>query len=495
MDSGFKMSRLCQVASLAVLLATIASAQVESLPAPTVHGNSFEILANSRYSVHSGFTSALSRQVLANILWAMNRVPLLGSYREIYVATPDNVYLYDSLANTLVVHLSGDHRYNSQGAFQVGIACTRNEEAGYAIQAGLLAGEAFWDSSGGDVVSCPMQFATNYANSNWQPSHSIMMVDVFGHMTATGLTSVCQAVSSDSSLPQPQVVGSDTFEVVVSGLHQDSLFDPANLPIDAVSQLLWAGDGVTPHMPIGKRGLTIPSAVANYYLTRKVYLVRDTAVQRYNNRLPPGTNLSTSDHRLELVTGGDRRDQLRSACPGIPATAPVYIVVCVADTNLNWALQEAGFAGYQYLLQAQSLGLQGFLTAPITPAERSAIISALGIPGTDLPAVVFAGGAPATKIVEPVAPVSGRARLQVFGNRPPIRIECSLVSAQAARLVILDLAGRLVREFDLMPQPSGLLQLDWDGLDNCGRQLPAGIYTCRLEAARTTGSARIVLAR
>jgi hypothetical protein len=489
------MKCLCEAASVVAVLATIASAQVESLPAPIVHGNSFEILSNSRYSVHSGFTSALPRQVLANILWAMNRVPLLGAWREFYIATPQNVYRYDTAANTLVVHLSGDHRYNSQGAFQIGISCTRNEEAGYAVQAGLLAGEAFWDSSGGDVVSCPMQFATNYANSNWSPTHPVMMVDVFGQATATGLNAYCQAVSSDSSLPLPHTTGTDSFELLVSNVQPDSAFSPVNLGIDAVSQLLWAGCGVTPHSPIGKRGLTIPSAVANYYLTRKVYLVRDTAVQRYNNRLPPGTNLSTSDHRLELVTGGDRRDQLRSACPGIPATAPVYIVVCVADTSLNWALQEAGFAGYQYLLQAQSLGLQGFLTAPITPAERSAIISALGIPTTDLPAVIFAGGAPATKIAEPAAPAAGPVRLQVFGNSPPIRIDCSPISSRTARLTILDLSGRLVREFDLMPQASGLLRLEWDGFDSYGRQVPAGVYTCRLEAARTTSSARIVLAR
>lgn len=498
MNSGMKITALRRaglVALALLVLSAIGCAQVESLPAPTVHGNSFEILSNSRYSVHSGFASTLSRQVLSNILWAMNRVPLLGSYREIYIATPTNVYLYDSTAHALVVHLAGDHRYNSQGAFQVGVACTRNEEAGYAIQAGLLAGEAFWDSSGGNVVSCPMQFATNYANSNWQPTHPIMMVDVFGQATATGLTSVVQAVSSDSSLPQPQVVGSDTFEVLVSNLHQDSLFDPANLPIDAVSQLLWAGDGVTPHMPIGKRGLTIPSAVANYYLTRKVYLVADTAVMRYNNRVPPGTNMATADHRLELVTSGDRRDSLRAASPGIPSRAPMYIVACVADTGLNWAVMEAGFAGFQYLMQAQSLGLPGWLFAPITPVERAAIITALGLPVADLPVLVFACGASATGIAEQPQARANSSSLRVLGNRAPIRIEYALGAAVAARLTILDLAGRLVRSFDLAPQSSGPLSLDWDGKDGSGRLLPAGIYACRLESAKTVSTAHIVLVR
>ena len=78
-----------------VILTAVSCAQVESLPAPVVHGNSFEVLSNSRYSVHSGFAQHLSRQVLSNVLWAMSKVPQLGTYREIYVADTANVYLYD----------------------------------------------------------------------------------------------------------------------------------------------------------------------------------------------------------------------------------------------------------------------------------------------------------------------------------------------------------------------------------------------------------------
>ena len=118
------LSLLLAVAGSAVL------AQVESLPPPVVHGNSFEIISNSRYSAHSGFTSSLSDTVLSNVLWAMSRVPSFGSsYREIYVATPTNVYLYDSVAHALNVHLAGNHRYSANSAFEVGIAVERDEEA------------------------------------------------------------------------------------------------------------------------------------------------------------------------------------------------------------------------------------------------------------------------------------------------------------------------------------------------------------------------------
>ena len=83
----------------------------------------------------------------------------------------------------------------------------------------------------------------------------------------------------------------------------------------------------------------------------------------------------------------------------------------------------------------------------------------------------------------------------MVGNRAPIRVEYSLGTAVAARLAIHDLAGRLVRSFDLAPQVSGPLSFGWDGKDDSGRLLPAGIYVCRLETANSAISTRIVLAR
>ncbi|MEO0079468.1 MAG: FlgD immunoglobulin-like domain containing protein [candidate division WOR-3 bacterium] len=483
--------------SLFLLLVTglVAFAQVETLPAPVVHGNSFEILSNSRYSFHSGFTSTLPTQVLANVLWAMSRVPRLGAYREIYVATPSNVYLYDDSSHTITVHLSGNHRYSANSAFEVGVACERYEEAGYAIQAGLLAGVAFWDSAGGTVTTCPMQFATNYANSNWNPNHTIRMVNVYGQGSARGLVRTVQAVSSDSSLPLPDVVGTDSFEVLLATLHQDTVFDPANLPLEKISQLLWAAYGVTPHTASGgNRGTTIPSAVARYYLTRKIYLVRDVGVDLYHNRLPPGTNLTTSDHRLQLVTSGDRRPQLRAACPRIPSTAPVYIIVTVRDTSLNYSMLEAGFAGFQLLMQANALGLQGSLTAPLLPAERSAVIQALGIPDTNLPVIVFSTGEPVVGVDEGMG--EGRPALAVARVKGGVRLTYRLVEPAVVGFVIYDLAGRPVRTWPQQPQPAGRHVLEWNGSDDRGARLPDGVYLCRLTASGAKShqlSARITL--
>jgi hypothetical protein len=479
------MKRVIVFSLLLAACGPVALAQVESLPPPVVHGNSFEITSNSRYSSHSGFTSSLSDTVLSNVLWAMNRVPSFGgSYREFYVATPTNVYLYDSVAHALNVHLAGNHRYSSNSAFEIGIAVERDEEAGLAVQGGLLAGDAFWSHASGTVTSCPMAFAANYANSNWNPAHTINMVDVFGRMSVTGLTDSCVAISSDSTLSRPHTDRADTFEVLVSGLCQDEDFDPYGVEDSMVSQLLWAGYGVTPHMPIGKRGLTVASAVANYYLTKKIYLVSGGGVNRYHNRLPPGTNMSTSDHRLEMVTPDDRRPALRTACPGVPQTAPQYIVVCVSDTTDAWQMQEPGFVGFQYLMEAHALRLHGHLTAPITPSERTAVITALGLPSTDLPAIIFGVGWPSM----PGVAESGRLpneQLEVTRTTGGARFTYQLAESGPVRLVIYDLAGRPVRSWGEVDQPAGGYSVEWDGLDNNGRSLPAGSYVCRLTIGRT----------
>jgi hypothetical protein len=341
-----------------------------------------------------------------------------------------------------------------------------------------------------------MAFAANYANSNWSPTHTINMVDVFGRMSVTGLTDSCVAISSDSTLPRPVTDGLDTFEVVVANSGQDTVFDPAMLPLSVLSQLLWAGYGVTPHMPTGKRGLTVASAVANFYLTQRIYVVTDTAVMRYHNRLPPGTNMSTSDHRLQLVTGGDRRDSLRAACARLPATASVYIVLCYTDTTTAWAILETGFVGWQYAMEAEALGLGGCLTAPLTPDERAAIRTALGIPGSEYPIIVFSTGGLTTGVAESQG--HRNERLEVTRTKDGARLKFQLAEAGTAKLVIYDLAGRPVRNWGELRLPAGTSSFEWDGSGDNGVSLPSGSHFCRLTLGRAEPAvltARVDVAR
>jgi nitroreductase len=484
-------------------LSTPTAVPFESLPAPVRHACSFEQLANSRYSVHSGFDDSLPRQVLANVLWAMSRVPRADSgYREFYVATADNVYRFDPALFRMTVRRTGDHRYNSGSAFEVGIAASRPEEVGMAIQAGLLAGAAFNEKRWGTgsnvtgVVSCPMQWAADHAAVNWKPEHPIRMVNVYGRADCAPLETLCAARSSDSSLPLPHVMGPDTFEAVIADLSQDSLFSPVGLSDENVSQLLWAAYGVTPHLTFNHRqGLTVPSAMANYYLAERIYVVEQYGVSRYHNRRAAGTGAATRDHRLERTSVGDRRPQLRAASARIPGNAPVYFVVCVPDTAEASAMMEAGFAGFQLLAQARALGLAGCLVVPLSRAEREAIATGLELPEGHVPALVFACGeaerAVAARELDKAAVTIVRAQPAI--RRGDFRLEYLLNRAGQVRVEVFDMLGRPVRLLLDEQQSSGYHAVVWDGTGENGARLKHGTYLVVITSGGTVARHKVDL--
>ena len=517
---------LCAV-SLAVLLVAPLPAlvRVDSLPGPIRHAYSFEQLSNSRYSVHTGFDESLPAQVMANVLWAMSRAPRAGSgFREFYVATRDNVYRYDPSSFRLSVHRAGDHRYTSGSAFEVGVAAGRSEDVGMAIQAGLLAGVAFrggpWGAGPGDsphwpprspsdgagtvpgqssglaAVSCPMKWAADHADADWKPDRPIQMVSVFGRAASEPLDTLCVAQSSDSSLPLPHVVGPDTFEAVIADLRQDSTFSPVGLSLETESQLCWAAYGVTPHLTYNRRqGVTVPTAMAGFYLTGRIYVVGDDGLSRYHNRLTPGTNLATRDHRLERIAAGDRRPQLREASARVPGSAPTYFVVCVPDTAADQVMMEAGFAGFQLLAQARALGLSGFLLVPLSRAERNAIASALSLPDGHVPAIVFACGEAATGIAENETD-DGAVRIvraQPAIRRGHLRVEYLLSRAGDVRVEVFDMLGRPVRLLVSEQQSSGYHAATWDGTGEDGVRLKRGTYLVVVISGGTVAKHKVTL--
>ncbi len=482
--------------TVGLLLVGLAGAvDVESLPGPVVNPHSFELLSNSRYSIHSGFEDTLPTQVLANVLWAMNRTPRLGDYRELYVATGHNVYLYDPGNNTIAVHKPGDHRYASGSAFEVGVAAARHEEVGFAIQAGLLAGFAFVDSAGMGVASCPMKWAANHANREWDPDHDIEMVNVYGLAETRDLDTTLAAISSDSTLPEPHTTSSDSFELVLMDLGQDSTFEPFGPSLETVSQLLWAAYGVTPHYAYnGSHGLAVPSAIAGYFLTGMIYLVRDCGIDRFHNR-EPGGSLNTADHRLEEIVSGDRRPDLRLAAAHVPSTAPTYVVICVSDTGSYMHVQEAGFAAFQLLAQARAVGLSGFLTMPLTRDERTDIAIALNLPSGQHPVLVFSVGEPATGISEQEQPALVEiVRAQpVIRNGNGLRVEYLLRQPGIVRAEVYDMLGRPVCRISEARQSAGYHTVEWDGLGQDGRRVKQGSYVLGIFAPGSVAQHKVTV--
>jgi len=352
----------------------------EPLPKPIVTGNPVETCLNSRYSEHS-LSGTASKQQIANILWAAGRAPLTGAYRHIYVSTPEGEYLYDPATHALSRH--SDQRV-TDGAFVINCESELAFDTGTAYMLAMLASVSLWNSSEPAVVSCP--------------KHSSLH---FGVQGVKGLTTELVAHSSTQGsqawLPDPSTTGDDKLEEVLADLKYGTQFSAGNLTPQQISQLLWAGYGCTPHVTSNSRaGLTVPSAMAKYYLTGTIYLASESGVYRYQNR-NPNTDLTTRDHRLEPVSSGDARASLMAAVSGLPQ-APCYVIICLGSATAGnaqeqtFALLETGFVGGNMLAQATALGLGCNFKTPLTTDEQTAIRKAAGIPSSEMPQVIISLG-------------------------------------------------------------------------------------------------------
>lgn len=445
------------------------------LPDPQINTFSSEIVLNSRRSYHGGYSGTLSDQILANVLWAASKAPVIGTNRIIYAALPDNVYRYDPAAHDIILHHPGNHMSEANCAFEVGVAGDLAEDAGAALHYAHLASVAFWTTTSNQPSGCPKESATTNANSNWNPASTVQIVNCHGRMsTVSGITNQLVAISSDGSLPNPSTDGPLVLENGLSDLHYDSEFASNDVSLDQLSQLVWASYGNTPHTAVGRAALTAASAVANYYLTGRIYIVRAEGVERYHIRLPSG-QATTRDHRIERVTDGDCRPQLRAAVSRIPQTAPAYLVYCATTAN-RWQLIEAGYCAASALLQARSLDLQGYFTADFTTAERTAIISALGIPSSDLPLEVFSAGQPLVGTGENKNNTSPFLSISPNPFKTSTRITLNLAMMLSVKVMIYNQAGQLVKTLINRKQSKGTCSVTWNGRDNKNNAAPKGVY-------------------
>jgi hypothetical protein len=352
------------------------------LPTPVSSGPSLEICLNSRYSEHNPVGTASEQQV-GDVLWAAGKAPLTGASRDIYVATPNGTYLYDPVGNSLGAY-SKDKR--DKGAFVMSFERELAFDAGLCYMPAILAGVSQWSTSGPSISisSCPMRSKL-----------------YFGVQEVKGLTSElvvhCSLPQTDEGwLPDPKTTGDDNIEMVLANLKYTNSFDQTNLTRDQISQLLWAGYGCTAHeVAFNRNGLTVPSAIANYYLTGTIYLVNENGVYRYQNRNPEN-NFSTRDHRLEKIKSGDVRGTLESAVSDLNQ-APCYVVLCLKskDAGQEYAQLEAGFVAGNMLMQATAMDLGCHFKTKLTQSELQSISTVTGIPTSQVPqAIVSLGKTP-----------------------------------------------------------------------------------------------------
>ena len=367
------------------------------LPAPLMTRNSVELCLNSRYSQHS-LSGTASAQHVSNVVWAAGRMPVTGTSRNIYLMTRAGTFLYDPNGHSLTRY---SNEVTNDGAFAIRYEANLTFDAGVMYMPAMLAAASLCNSTQSPMASCPK--AMGYPRTR-------LILGVQAGRALTGQLNVhCSLQEGQPGwLPDPCATGDDSLEQVLAHLNYGSHLVQTDLTPRQISQILWAGYGCSAHMTTnGRAGLTVPSAMANYYLTRTIYVVHSTGVYRYLNR-NPATSLATRDHRLEVsptTVGGrtlytgedanvpDARLALRAAVNGLPA-APCYVVLCLDSSNVGqeYGQLETGFVAGSMLIQASAIGLGCHFRPGLTSAEQKAIQTATSIQTSHVPQVIVSLG-------------------------------------------------------------------------------------------------------
>lgn len=97
--------------------------------------------------------------------------------------------------------------------------------------------------------------------------------------------------------------------------------------------------------------------------------------------------------------------------------------------------------------------------------------------------------------VSGLSPVHLTLRVTENPAQSRVTLHYSLPFADRVSLDVFDRSGRLIRRFEFGEQRSGNYKLQWDGCDNQGRSVPAGVYWVRLATSRQLKTVKAVLVR
>lgn len=86
----------------------------------------------------------------------------------------------------------------------------------------------------------------------------------------------------------------------------------------------------------------------------------------------------------------------------------------------------------------------------------------------------------------------GRAWPNPFKHGTNITVNLSK-DASFTRVEIFNLKGQMIRTLASDNLVTGSINLWWDGQDDSGRQVPSGVYFCRLQSGKTRDSIKLIL--
>lgn len=166
---------------------------------------------------------------------------------------------------------------------------------------------------------------------------------------------IAMAKTNQMQLPEPITKGKVSLEEAISKRRSQRNFAKKDLSLEQISQLLWAGQGIT-GKKISFNFRAAPSAGALYPI--EIYLVTKDGLYRY----------LAENHKLDVVSDKDLRNALCASSLGQDAItqAPANIVICAnylrvtkkyGQRGIRYTDIEAGHVAQNIHLQAVALGL------------------------------------------------------------------------------------------------------------------------------------------
>jgi len=210
-----------------------------------------------------------------------------------------------------------------------------------------------------------------------------------GTLTALPLAAAAEA---NGALAPPDRSGATPLEQALVRRRSVRRYAAQPLALAAISQLLWAAQGVT--SPAGRR--TAPSAGALYPLELHLVAASVDGLVAGVHRYLPAT------HALQLSIAAPTASALQLAARGqeaVGAAAAVVVITAVEERTARkygaragrYAAFEAGAASQNLALQAAALGLG---TVVIGAFDDAAVARVLRLPPGELPVVLMPIGAP-----------------------------------------------------------------------------------------------------
>jgi SagB-type dehydrogenase family enzyme len=195
------------------------------------------------------------------------------------------------------------------------------------------------------------------------------------------------------SLPKPSFDGKVSVEKAIKERRTIRDFKDRILSLTHLSQLLWAGQGITD--PI-ERKRAAPSGGALYPLDIYV-LIGENGVEKIEAGV---YHYLPKEHSISLISKGDLRKEMASASLGQRwmAKTPVIFLITAeyrritgkyGERGIRYALIEVGHVGQNLFLQAEALGMGAGIVGAFNDLEVSRVV---GLPPKHEPLLIMPVG-------------------------------------------------------------------------------------------------------